>query len=345
MTRAVLLVLLAALPVAAQSFAEGPAFGGSAVFSEGGGQTNPARFDRLPEGWYAGLDYGDASPRGAADADRAVLAAESDPPRMPGALQDLGAHPWAERDRRYGFLWAWTGGLHVGYTREDLRGTFAGVDPASPSAVLDARQAVVDRFYAGAGSQAGRTALGFTLRVERVRFGQAAFALQPAQGQQPLADPAAPLDGLPLDRSVTSVTLDAGLTQELGERLRAGLTLDRLAPRRFGDLREDPQARAGLELDLSGSMKLSVESDLNAAARLPIAVKRRVAGASLRVALSPSAFFTLGAERRVYEGAPGATVLGAAFHVRTAPLALALGLRLGDDRPLAAAAFRLPGAS
>ncbi len=203
----------------------------------------------------------------------------------------------------------------------------------------------MDRLYAGAGSLAGRTAFGFTVRLERVRFGQQPFALAPSPGQAPLNDPAAPLEGVPLQDSVTSATVDAGLVQEVGEGFRFGLSLDRIASRRFGDLKEDPQGRAGMQMDLGASMKLSVESDLNATERLPFAVKARTQGASLLIQISPAATFTLGAERYRFEGAPASTVLGAAFHWRAAPLMFSLGFRFGDDRPLASAAFRLPGAS
>lgn len=346
MKRAALLLLLAAAPAAAQSFADGTSFGGSSVFSSGENpRANPARFDQMADGLYLGGDLGDLKPRGAHDAAGGVLDAESDPALLPAAIADLTAHPWSVRERNYGLAWAWPGGIRFGYTREDLRGTFASTDAALPQITLDARQAVVDRLYAGAGSQAGRTALGFTLRVERVGFGQASFTLQPAPGQATLGDPEAPLDGVARSHSVTSATLEAGLVQELSQRFRFGLTLDRVASRRFGDLKEDPQARAGLQVDLAPSLKLSLESDINAAERLPLPVKRRVDAASLRLEVSPTAFFTLGAERRRYEGAPRSTVFGAAFHLRMAPLVLSLGLRFGDDHPLAAAAFRLPGAS
>lgn len=313
MKRAVLVLLLAASPILAQSFADGTALGGSSVFSSGENpRANPARFDQMPDGVYLAGDLGDLKPRGATD------------PTSP---------PWALREKTYGLAWAWTGGVRFGFTHEDLRGIFATTDSAVPQISLDARQAVVDRIYAGAGSQAGHTALGFTARLERVRSGQAAPG-----------DPEVALDGVGLGHSVTSVTLDAGLIQELNPRFRFGLTLDRIAPRRFGDLKEDPQARAGLQVDLAPSLKLSFESDLNAAERLPLPVKRRIVAASLRMEVSSTAFFTLGAERRRYEGAPQSTVFGAAFHLRLAPLALSLGLRFGDDHPLAAAAFRLPGA-
>ena len=344
MRRAALLLLLAALPASAQSFADGTAFGGSLVFSEGENpRANPARFDQLPSGWYAGADIGDLKPRGASLAADAVADATEGHAPLGPALARLAAKPWATRERAAGLAWAWEGGIRFGYTHEDLRGTFAEVDPAASEARIEGRQAVVDRLYAGAGSQAGRSALGFTVRLERVRYGASVFALQPQGAQLPLQDPNAPLNGVGTDHAATSATLDMGYLFDASEHARLGFTLDRIASRRFGDLKEDPQARAGLQVDLAPSMKLSLESDLNGAARLPIAVKRRVTALSLRVQLSPTAFLTAGAERRKYEGAPASTVLGGALHLRMAPLVLSLGLRLGDDRPLAAAGLRLPG--
>ena len=345
MKRAALLLLVFTLPASAQSFADGTAFGGSTVFSEGENpRANPARFDKLPEGWYLGADFGDLKPRGASSAADAVASAEQSGGSVAPSLSDLASKPWSTRQRVVGLAWAWDGGIRFGYTHEDLRGTFATVSPAGSNAVLDGQQAVVDRLYAGAGSQAGRSALGFTVRLERVRYGETAFALQPQAGQLPLGDPAAPLNGVGTPHSATSATLDAGYLMNLSEHTSFGFTLDRIASRRFGDLKEDSQVRAGFQAELSPSTKLSLESDLNSAERLPIAVKRRVTALSLRMDLSPTTFFTAGAERRKYEGAPASTVLGAALHLRMAPLVLSLGLRLGDDRPLAAAGLRLPGA-
>ena len=345
MKRGALLLLLTCAPAMAQGFADGTAFGGSMVFSAGENPlANPARFDQLPEGFYLGADFGDLKPRGAHAAADQVLQAESNPSLLSSAISDLAAHPWSLRERRYGVAWAWIGGIRFGYTHSDLRGTYAITDQAIPQIAMDARRAVVDGLYAGAGSQAGRTALGLTVRVERVRSGQEIYALLPSAGQLPLGDPEVPLGGVSPAHSVTSATLDAGFIQQTGARARFGLTLDRIASRRFGDLKEDPQVRAGFQFDLSPSMKLSVETDLNRAERLPIPVKRRIASASLRVDISPTAFFTVGAERRRYDGAPQSTVFGAAFHLRGEPFGLSLGLRFGDDHPLASAAFRLPGA-
>ncbi|HEU4952765.1 MAG TPA: hypothetical protein VFT46_12520 [Holophagaceae bacterium] len=345
LTRALLVFLLAALPAAAQSFTDRPALGGSSVFSEGLDPAgNPARFDRATRGVYLGGDLGDLKPRGEAQALEDLVGAGGDPARLAPALQALEDRPWALRERAYGLAWAGAGGLRFGYSREDLRGSFATVDPASLTATLDARQAVVDRLYAGAGSLAGTTAFGFKVRLERVRFGQATFATAPGPGQRLLADPQAPLDGVDRTGSVTSATLDLGLVQDLGRRARFGLTLDRLAGRWFGDLHEQPLGRAGLQVDLGPSLQLAVESDLNAVERLPLPVKRRVASASLRLALSGRSFLTVGGERRRYADGPASTILGAALHLQLSPLQVALGFRFDDDRPFAAAALRLPGA-
>lgn len=345
MKRTALTLFLLTAPAAAQSFADGTAFGGSGVFSTGENPLgDPARFDQVPEGYYLAFEAGDFKPRGAHDAAGQVVQAERDPSLLPSAFAALSARPWAARGRAYGVAWAWAGGIRFGFTHEDLRGTFATLDPALAQITLEARQAVVDRLYAGAGSQAGRTAFGFLVRLERTRFGQESLAFQPGPGQLPLGDPEAPLGGLVRPASVTSATLNAGLIQDLGERVRFGLTLDRIGPRRFGDLKEEPQARAGLQADLGASLKLSLESDLTAAERVPIPVKRRVQAASLRIDLSPATFLTLGAERSRYDGAPQSTVFGAALHLQMPALRVALGLRFGDDRPPFAAALRWPGA-
>ena len=211
MKRVALLFLLAVLPAAAQSFADGTAFGGSTVFSDGENpRANPARFDLLPMGWYAGLDFGDLKPRGEGVVSESVAQALASGGALRSALSQLASKPWAQREKVYGLARAWEGGVRFGYTHEDLRGTFAAVDPVAANATFDARQAVVDRLYAGAGSQAGRSALGFTVRLERVRYGDAAFALQPHGGQSPLPDPSKPLEGVGTPRSATVATLDAG---------------------------------------------------------------------------------------------------------------------------------------
>ena len=344
MKRAALLIFLAALPACAQSFADGTSFGGSSVFSEGENpRANPARYDLLPSGWYFGMDFGDLKPRGAEIAAEDLAQAESSGAGLRAALSRLASKPWAIRERTAGLAWAQEGGIRFGYTHEDLRGAFASVDLNADNATLDARQAVVDRLYAGAGSAAGRSALGFTVRLERVRYGVETFALQPQTGQATLGDPSAPLDGVGAPSRKTVATLDAGYLVDLSEHARVGFTLDRLTSSRFGDLKEDPQARAGLQVDAPGALRIAFESDLNGAERLPIPVKRRITALSLRMELSPTAFVTAGAERRKYDGAPASTVIGGAFHWRMAPLVLSLGLRFGDDRPLAAAALRLPG--
>ncbi|HJV90548.1 MAG TPA: hypothetical protein VJ623_09605 [Holophagaceae bacterium] len=345
-----LLGLTLALPARAQAFADGTPFGGSAVFSEGlDPRSNPARFDRVPEGFYLGFEAGDLKPWSTSDASDSLRDAltAGDAAAEGRALLRLAARPWATRRRAFGLQWAMEGGVRFAYQHEDLRGSRAEVDLAHLGGALGTNGtqvqgfgATVDRLLAAVGSAAGPSGVGLTARLERVRSGREDFALVPGAGQAALTDPAEALQGRVRDRSTWTFSTDLGATRELNDWIRAGLTLDRLLPRRFGEVNERPQFRAGFQFDLTPLVQFSVEGDLNAAARLPLPQKQRVLAASLRVeGLVRVVSFTFGAERRSLEGARS-TLVGAAVHVRTAPLLWSLGLQLGDDRPLMAGGFR-----
>jgi len=56
--------------------------------------------------------------------------------------------------------------------------------------------------------------------------------------------------------------------------------------------------RAGLQMDLGSFAQLSVESDINEAARMPFVAKQRTLSASLRVAANPTVQLLLGGQRR-----------------------------------------------
>ncbi|HJW08997.1 MAG TPA: hypothetical protein VJ483_05135 [Holophagaceae bacterium] len=345
------LALGLAAPLAAQSYGEGTPYGGSKVFSEGlDPMGNPAHFDLLPGGIYLGFEAGDLKPWSTVDADRLFrdAFAASDAGAQDRALDHLAAKPWAQRRRAFGLQWALEGGLRLGYGHGDLRGGRAQVDLVHTGAalpqngtVVEAARFGVDRLMAGVGSQAGPWGTGFSARLERVRFGQEVLALHPAAGQAPLADPTEALEGGTEDQKAWAFSMDFGLTRELNDWIRAGLTLDRILPRSFGPVRERTQARLGLQLDLAPLVQLALEGDLNAAARMPLPQKQRVLAASLRVeGLVKVVSFTLGAERRSLEGTHS-TLVGAAVHVRSAPLLWSFGFQLGDDRPLLGGAFRL----
>ncbi len=340
-----------ARPCAAQSYADGTPFGGSRLFNEGlDPMGNPGRLDLLPAGFYLGFEAGDLKPWSTSDADKAYTAAfaSADTAAQNQAMSKLAGRPWAQRRRAFGLQWALEGGLRLAYGHEDLRGGSASVDLDHLGAALSqngtlvqATRYGVDRLLAGVGSRSGPMATGFTARLERVRYGQGDFALNPGPGQSPLVDPAAALASGPRGQSAWAFSMDLGLTRELNDWIRAGLTLDRLLPHSFGPVREQTQARAGLQLDLAPLVRLALEADLNAAARLPLPQKQRTLAASLRVeGLVQVVSFTFGAERRSLEGVHS-TLVGAAVHVRSAPLLWSFGFQLGDDHPLIGGAFRL----
>ncbi|HJU84459.1 MAG TPA: hypothetical protein VJ600_09630 [Holophagaceae bacterium] len=346
-----LLALLLALPGRAQAFADGTPFGGSSVFSEGlDPRSNPARFDRVPEGFYVDFEGGDQKPWSTSDASDSLreALASGDAAAEDRALRSLASRPWATRRRALGLQWAMEGGVRFALQHEDLRGSRALVDLAHLGGALGANTtdvqgfgATVDRLLAAVGSASGPAGVGLTARLERVRFGREDLALDPGPGQTALTDPAEALQGRVRDRSTWTFSTDLGLTRELNDWIRMGLTLDRMLARRFGEVNERPQFRAGFQFDLTPLVQFAVEGDLNAAARLPLPQKQRVLAASLRVeGLIRVVSFTFGAERRSLEGARS-TLVGAAVHVRTAPLLWSFGLQLGDDRPLMAGGFRL----
>jgi hypothetical protein len=318
------------LSLGAQSFGDGPAFGGSRVFSEGFDPLgNSARFDQVPAGWYAAWEGGDAKPRGfRTDSDALAQAVQAgDAAATAAALLRLQDTPFPLRRTAYGLQYAATGGLRVAFGREVLTGALAG-----PALSAETRRAEVDRLVAGAGSGDGGSAYGFTFRIERVSLGGGSL-------------PAAPDTALGFgttDRRAWSMTSDAGFSTQLTQGLRFGLTASRLIPRHFWDVYEQPQARAGFELDLGESARLSLEGDLNEAARLPMPQKQKTLSSSLRIAASPTVTLLVGAERRTVAGA-SATLAGVSVRIATAPLVLGLGFQFGDDRPQRALSVRLGG--
>lgn len=324
-------LLLAALPLAAQSFGDSPAFGGSSVFSEGlDPMGNSARFDRVPEGWYLGWEGGDWKPRGFRTESDALgqALATGDTALAASLAADLQAQPAPLRISSTGLEYAGTGGVR--FALGHVLKTSAAL---LPDGTLEARRVVVDRMVTGAGSSSGSSAYGITFRLERVRVG-----VQDAPEAAP--DPALAFAGT--SRSTLAFTSDAGFTTTLTDGVRFGLTATRLIPRHFWDVYEQPQARAGLELDLGSLARLSVEGDLNKAARLPLPEKQRTLSSSLRILATPTVTLVVGAERRQMADV-SATLVGASVEVSTAPLRLVFGFQFGDDRPQRALALRIGG--
>jgi hypothetical protein len=199
---------------------------------------------------------------------------------------------------------------------------------------VEARRVRIGRMITGAGSNGGSSAYGVTFRVERVHLGQADFPGSVPDPALAFSDP---------QRDAWTATADAGYLTTLTQGLRFGLTASRLIPRHFLDVYEQPQARAGFELDLGTTAQLSLEGDLNSAARLPLPEKQKTVSASLRLLATPTITLQVGAERRTTEGSQAATLVGATLRIVTAPLMVAVGFQFGDDRPQRAFALRIGG--
>ncbi len=341
-----LCVALAALPARAQAFPDAPAFGGSKVFSMGLNPLgNSARFDQPLPGWYLGTWAGDLKPKDqtkALDALAAALAGDSF--AYGGAFTRLNDSPWAQRQRSFGVVMSETGGIHGSYTREEITGLLAApdLDPAhrgSASALalnttaFDLRRTVVNRLVMGAGSMQDGVSYGYAIRLEDWRVGQRTAALNPAAGQFAIGDPKTLLDFKETEKKHFVATVDAGVILELSPGIRLGGMVDRIVPRTIGDVKEQPQVRAGVQMDLGTFAQFSVESDLNETARMPYAVKQRTLSASLRIAANPTVQVLLGGERRTLGGV-SSQAFGATVYIRAGSFLVGAGMQIGQDKPL-----------
>jgi hypothetical protein len=336
----------ATLPALAQALPDGPAYGGSKVFSLGLNPLgNSARFDQAAPGWYLGRVTGDLQPKDQPDALAGLAALSgSDSTGQPLALTRLAENPWAQRTTGYSMTWAKAGGIHGSLSREEYTGLLATVDldPAHRGGVpalalntsaIDVRRAVVNRVVTGVGSMSDGVAYGFALRFEDWHFGQEVRALNPAAGQQPLGNPKEVLTFASTTEKRTTATLDGGVVVDVAQGLRLGGMVDRLLPATFGDIKEQSQVRVGLQLDLGTMAQLAAEADLNEATRLPFAAKQKSASVSLRILAGPSVQLLVGAERKTLAGA-ATTALGATLYFRFGNFHVGGGFRFAQDRPL-----------
>lgn len=334
-------------PLAAQAslFNDGPALGGSKVFSEGmNPHGNPARYGAAPTGYYFTWLDGDQR----AKDNKSILrdSASADPAAASAALVRLADAPWALRTQALGFAAVKDGNV-LALTRETLNGMDASVDQAAAhlgsglagnTSTLTGRRARVDRLTIGGGGAMDKgsgSGFGIDLRTERWAYGGATQAYATA-GPGPAGFAGVESDFM--DSHGTSVrswnfALDAGMVLELAQGVRLGLTVDQLNPKHLWDVNLQPQYRAGLQLDLGAQTKLSLEGDLNSVQRMPLPVRQKTASASLRYAFSPAATLLLGAERRTLDGG-AVTRAGATLQIRTRSVLMAVGFQAGQERPL-----------
>lgn len=325
-TRTVLLLALATSAAVAQTpyFNDGPAFGGSRVFSEGLNPLgNAARFDRPVTGTYLSWLQGDAGGK------ETLSALKSGDPLLLGALPE---NAWALRTRAYGISYA-EKGVHSSYTHEETTAAIANpnLSFANPNSI-ELRRAVVDRTCIGAGSAEQGSGYGIVMRVERWRTSiQAPQAPGPAGTQEYLA-----FTGT--QSTTTLITFDIGYTLELAQGIRFGATADRLLARHFGDVYEGPLLRAGFQVDLGSLASLSLDSDVNKAMRMPFPIRQRVSTASLRLAPSPILTLVFGAERRSL-GGEAIIRGGVSLFLNSPGWRLGAGFQFTPERPMMGLAF------
>lgn len=358
-----LLPLLLALPLTAQGFADGPAFGGSSLFQEGLSPLgNPARFDKGGQGFVFGFEDGDLKAKGFKDAGRDLAQglALSDAALQLKGLQGLADRPYAERRRAYGVAWLQQGGLVAALSREERTALFvaADADPAHVGSTVTVtkapramdlslnttrallRRTETDRFILGAGGagSADEAAYGMRVRIERIRWGQADPLPGPAFGpaDERLGNP------IPTTRDATVANLDMGMDMPMGRSFRFALTGEHLVPHRYwGGVEAKAQFKAGLSWSLTPTLALRAEADLNKAQRLPLPVDQKSAAASVRLDLGgPVLLF--GAERRQMEGRTWNT-LGASLHFGMGGTRVGVGFQFGEDKPLKAGIARIDG--
>lgn len=341
------------LPLAAQTplFNDGTVFGGSKVFSEGLNPLgNPSRYDRPASGWY--LTYQDGDQRAKDNASLLQDTTSSDAAVTSQALKGLQDAPWALRTRAFGI----TGikdAMNYGYTHEEFRSLFmhgdlAPLDLGSMTALsnnasfVDGRRAKVDRIHFGGGALAAGTSAGFGVRLESWRLGTFTPYFNQPRGTYTYSPlglfPFASVDDEVMgynhtDWKASNWALDLGFTAELAQGVRLGATVDQLNAKRLWDVDMKPQIRAALQLDLGDRTTLTLEGDLNKAARMPFPERQSTYAASLRYQLSQAVSVLLGGENRKI-GDANVTRGGATLQLRAATFLVSFGFQAGQDRPM-----------
>ena len=295
LARIVLAASAVCAPLWAQTplFTDGPAFGGSKVFSEGMNPLgNPARFDQAPRPATTSASWTATS--GPRTTSRILTTTSAPRPGAPWASWPTPPGPCApgptacqHQERRQprpdpGGA-QFDPGLSGPRRQPGHRSptTVHGWTGAGPWWTASAWAA------AGPGQQGSTTAMGLNLRVERWAMGEIDRALQqPAQVAFPGSAESDLLGATAtIDRPGTSAWTPAWCWN-WPRACAWALTADQLNPKHLWDVYLQPQFRAGLQLDLGQPAKLSLEGDLNSVERMPFPVKQQSNSASLRFALS-----------------------------------------------------------
>ena len=315
----VLCLCFFAAPLAAQlsPFADGPVFGGSKLFSGMFVQTDRP-FQTAPVRGYfsAGFATGD---QGAGkflssldsfasinlnnfDASEDPIAHKNAVDTIMDAINELRESKWGMRSRTYGIA------LHdpnssLVLTREEMTSLWAEAMD-SQAFGFDVRRAVVDRLassYFGS-TKNGAFFYGGTFRIERWSFGRTFREMGTLLPDDSYIGRAKQLlDFKDASEKSVSYGLDAIMGVEIAGGIKLALQTDRLAAKRLWDVEEKPKLRAGVQVDIGSLAKLTIESDINEAMRMPYPIMQKTALASLKVKANATLTFALGAERKTMD--------------------------------------------
>ncbi|MDR1841105.1 MAG: hypothetical protein LBQ86_04175 [Holophagales bacterium] len=319
--------VITALPLAAQvpPFADGPAFGGTKLFSE---ELNPWRRSSQTPQAKEFIAFGYSQGEQGADNFMSCLGdfESGNPSKISAAILKLAESPWGLRSRAYGMAISGNG-TTLTLSREEMTSLWADAQDSEIAGFgvdFDTRRSVVDRFAVTYSSQ-GKYYYGSTLRVERWRLGRVYNQLGASLSQAKSL-----LDYDETQNRNTTYALDAFIGAEIGSGMRLAVKMDRLASRRLWDVEEKPQYRAGLQMDLGAMFQITLESDINEAMRMPFPVDQKTAVASLKVKANSYITFAIGAERKTMDGR-NTTRTGINVWITGKKYHLGAGVQLGQD--------------
>ena len=285
-----------AFPLAAQvpSFVDGPAFGGTKIFSGGLIPVGNALHRTPSRGFFAlGIASGDQG------ADRFLVnlldLSGDDQNKIKDAISDMEESRWGLRSRAYG-LALHDNGATISLTREEMTSLWASV-PDSESIAFDVRRSVLDRFSITYYSQ-GNFYYGGTFRLERWSLGGSFQELEGAK----LSQAKALLDYNETQNRSVTYAFDAFTGVEIANSVRLALQANRMTSRDLGDVKEAPQFRVGAQIDLGTTVQLTLESDINETMRMPFPVNQKTSVISLSVKANVLIVFTIGAEKKIMDG-------------------------------------------
>jgi len=339
LSRAVRVAALLAAPVAlaaqAPVYIESPAFGGTSMFLEGVSHMGRDSKRQGTDSFFAmSFSQGDFG------ADKFFSRLEAlkggDPESADAAARAIKENPWGMRSHSFGLL-VCEKGASIAFSREETTSLWAvdgipGVPGIEGLGGFEVRRAVGDGLTFGYTDRSDAFLYGSAIRVERwalgaARCGPRGFSM--IGGADP--NPEDPLDYMETQGRSFSYAMDAFLGLELASGLRLGVQANRLNARRLGDVEEKTQYRAGLQIDMGQVAQLSIEKDLNEAARLPFPAQARTEAASLRIKANSAVTFSVGAERRII-GEASSVRCGAVVWLTGKQHHLGAGFQFGGER-------------